>query len=104
VTVVPGQAGVTVRKDDAGPGIPEADLDRVFQPLQRLKASRNRGTGGVGLGLAIARQAVGSEGGTVRLGNRRDGGLRAEVFLPCAATLQHAPALRLAHGAGHEAA
>jgi signal transduction histidine kinase len=101
---MPGQAGVTLREDDAGPGIPEADLDRVFQPFQRLEASRNSGTGGVGPGLAIARRAVGNEGGTVRLGNRRDGGLRAEVSLPCAAALQHAPALRLAHGAGHEAA
>jgi signal transduction histidine kinase len=104
VTVVPEEAGVTVRVDDAGPGIPEADLDRVFQPFQRLEASRNRGTGGVGLGLAIARQAVGNEGGTVRLGNRRDGGLRAEVFLPCAATTPHAPAPWAAHGASHEGA
>jgi len=56
---------------------------------QRLEHSRNRGTGGVGLGLAIARQAIANEGGTVRLSNRRQGGLSAQVFLPGRATARH---------------
>jgi len=85
VTVARSASGVTVRVEDAGPGIPAGDLERVFQPFQRLENSRNRGTGGVGLGLAIARQAIEREGGSVRLSNRRTGGLRAEVFLPCLA-------------------
>lgn len=82
VTAAPSGVGVTVKVEDAGPGIPEADLDRVFEPFQRLEHSRNRGTGGVGLGLAIVRQAIEKEGGTVRLSNRPGGGLCAEVSLP----------------------
>ncbi len=83
VIVAPAASGVTVRVEDTGPGIPSEDLERVFQPFQRLENSRNRGTGGVGLGLSIARQAVENEGGSIRLSNRQDGGLSAEVFLPC---------------------
>jgi signal transduction histidine kinase len=71
-----------VTVDDGGPGVPECELDRVFEPFQRLDASRNRRTGGVGLGLAIVRQAVAREGGSVRLINRTGGGLRAEIVIP----------------------
>ena len=82
---VGGSSGVRVWVDDDGPGIPEEALERVFEPFQRLEASRNRGTGGAGLGLAIARQAIEREGGAVRLLNRPEGGLRAEVTLPAGA-------------------
>jgi signal transduction histidine kinase len=84
VTLAASPSEVRVWVDDDGPGIPDEALERVFEPFQRLEASRNRGTGGAGLGLAIARQAVEREGGTVRLLNRPEGGLRAEVtfFLP----------------------
>ena len=68
--------------DDDGPGIPEAELDRVFEAFHRLEPSRNRNTGGIGLGLAIARRAIVREGGTITLSNRPEGGLRAEVTLP----------------------
>jgi signal transduction histidine kinase len=68
--------------DDDGPGISDADMQRVFEPFHRLEASRNSGTGGVGLGLTIARQAVEREGGSIRLCNRPGGGLRVEVRLP----------------------
>lgn len=74
--------GVVVTVDDDGPGIPDADLGRVFEPFVRLEASRNRGTGGVGLGLTIARQAIAAEGGSLVLANRPGGGLRAQVTLP----------------------
>ena len=70
--------------DDEGPGIPEADLERVFEPFVRLEASRSRETGGSGLGLAIARGIVRGHGGDIRLANRADGGLRATVALPAA--------------------
>ncbi len=82
---------VRVRVEDSGPGIPEADLDRVFQPFQRLDTSRNRRTGGVGLGLAIARRAIENEGGQVCLSNREQGGLCAEVRLPLAVARRPAP-------------
>ncbi|KGM30657.1 sensor histidine kinase, partial [Inquilinus limosus] len=77
-----GPAGVTVAIADDGPGIPEAELDRVLQPFQRIEGSRSRATGGVGLGLAIALQAVEREGGRLSLVNRPAGGLTAEVSLP----------------------
>ena len=68
--------------DDDGPGIPEADRERVFDPFVRLEGSRSRETGGVGLGLSIARSIVRSHGGDVTLQNRAEGGLRAIVELP----------------------
>ena len=89
VTAARSGEGVLVKVEDTGPGIPEGDLDRVFEPFQRLEHSRNRGTGGVGLGLAIARQAIENDGGSVRLSNRAGGGLCAEVFLPCGTVARH---------------
>ncbi len=68
--------------DDDGPGIAEADLERVFDPFVRLEGSRSRETGGAGLGLAIARSIARAHGGDVRLENRDEGGLRAVVSLP----------------------
>ena len=67
---------------DRGPGIPESELERVFEPFWRLEPSRNRATGGVGLGLTIARRTVEAEGGSLRLRNRPDGGLSALLELP----------------------
>lgn len=74
--------GITVDIDDDGPGIPPGEMDRVLEPFYRLEASRNRGTGGVGLGLTIARQAAEEQGGHLVLANRDDGGLRASIHLP----------------------
>jgi len=73
--------GMDIDIEDDGPGIPPAELDRVFEPFQRLEPSRNRSTGGVGLGLTIARQAILTEGGTLWLENRSNGGLTAHVRL-----------------------
>lgn len=75
---------VRVRIDDAGPGIPPAQLEAVFQPFYRLEASRNRDTGGMGLGLYIARDLTLRMGGSLDLSNRPEGGLRAELRLPAA--------------------
>ena len=80
--VVRDDAGLRVVIEDEGPGIPEADLDRVFEPFVRLEESRSRDTGGTGLGLAIARTIVRGHGGDIRLENREEGGLRATVELP----------------------
>ena len=68
--------------EDEGPGIPEVELERVFEPFVRLEASRSRDTGGSGLGLAIARGIVRGHGGDIVLANRAEGGLRATVALP----------------------
>ena len=82
VRLVSEQGVLTVNVDDDGPGIPPDELDRVFEPFYRLEASRNRGMGGVGLGLTIARQAVEEQGGRLDLRNREGGGLRASIHLP----------------------
>ena len=74
--------GLRIVVEDEGPGIPESDLERVFEPFVRLETSRSRETGGSGLGLAIARGIVRGHGGDIRLENRADGGLRATVVLP----------------------
>lgn len=68
--------------DDMGPGIPEADIDDVFQPFLRLEQSRSLETGGHGLGLSIARSIVLQHGGSIALSNRAERGLRARVSLP----------------------
>ena len=78
----PAEDGVDILVDDDGPGIPAAERDRVFQPFIRLDASRNASTGGVGLGLTIARDVARSHGGDVRLESSPRGGLRARVHLP----------------------
>ena len=83
VTLCETDSAMIVQIDDNGPGVPDEDLERVFEPFQRLDGSRNSRTGGVGLGLSIVRQAIGREGGTVTLSNRIEGGLRAEVVFPC---------------------
>lgn len=68
--------------DDDGPGIPDAELKRVFQPFYRVEDSRSRDTGGTGLGLAIAQSIVQAHGGELILTNRPGGGLRACINLP----------------------
>ena len=78
----PAQGMIAVHVEDEGPGIPPADLDRVFEPFQRLESSRNRETGGTGLGLPITRNIMRAHGGDVALANRHGGGLRATITLP----------------------
>ena len=68
--------------EDDGPGIPLAELERVFEPFRRIETSRNRETGGTGLGLAIARNTIRAHGGEITLTNRSGGGLIASVSLP----------------------
>lgn len=75
---------VVVSVEDNGPGIPEADLERVFESFTRLDKARDTEGGSMGLGLAIARSVVRAHGGDIRLSNRAEGGLRAEVRLPIA--------------------
>lgn len=74
--------------DDDGPGIPETQLDRVFKPFVRLETSRNKATGGVGLGLAIARTIIKSHGGGIEIANRAGAGLQVTVSLPRAGEIE----------------
>jgi signal transduction histidine kinase len=78
----PGGNVVTLHIDDDGPGIPESEMERVFLPFHRLESSRNRETGGVGLGLPIARNIMRAHGGDLVLHNRDEGGVRATLTLP----------------------
>jgi signal transduction histidine kinase len=77
-----GDDGLRIIVEDAGPGLPEEELEKVFAPFYRVESSRNRETGGVGLGLAIVRQIARNHGGNVTLANRPGGGLRAVLWLP----------------------
>jgi signal transduction histidine kinase len=68
--------------EDKGPGIPEADRQRVFEPFVRLESSRNREGGGTGLGLTLVKAIAEGHGGQIILENKPDGGLRARMSLP----------------------
>ena len=67
---------------DHGQGLPESELEKVFEPFYRTESSRNRETGGTGLGLAITRNLLRGQGGEVSLHNHPQGGLEARVLLP----------------------
>lgn len=71
-----------IRIRDAGPGLPEEELERVFEPFYRLELSRNRASGGTGLGLSIARNIAQAHGGALTLHNLAGGGLEAVLTLP----------------------
>jgi two-component system sensor histidine kinase CpxA len=73
---------ITVR--DHGPGVPDSELDKVFKPFYRVDASRERRTGGVGLGLAIAERAIKLHNGTITANNLKDGGFQVQISLPMA--------------------
>jgi signal transduction histidine kinase len=82
VRIEAGQGqGVSIVVLDRGPGIPDAQLDAVFEPFYRVESSRNRGTGGTGLGLAIARQLAIAMNAALTLRNREGGGLEACLTL-----------------------
>ena len=82
VTIQTTPKTIEVIIDDEGPGIPEQELSRVFDPFYRLEESRSRETGGVGLGLAIAQSIVQAQRGELVLSNRSKAGLRARIALP----------------------
>ncbi|WP_321175889.1 ATP-binding protein [Paraburkholderia sp. RL17-368-BIF-A] len=73
---------LVVEISDQGPGNPIHALEQVFTPFFRLEQSRNRGTGGMGLGLTSARAVVRAHGGDIALRNRECGGLQVRVTLP----------------------
>lgn len=88
VTLARSDSTVTIRIEDCGPGIPETLLEQVFDPFFRVDTSRNRDTGGTGLGLSVARTIINAHGGQISLANRQTGanckagGLCVTVTLP----------------------
>ncbi len=88
VSIETGTSSISILVDDDGPGIPEALQEDVFRPFLRIEDSRNRETGGTGLGLSVARTILRSHGGDVHLKNRNGGGLRVELRLPLINDLQ----------------
>jgi len=82
VSTVRGETHAILRVEDNGSGIPEEALIQMLEPFTRGETSRNRATGGAGLGLTLARAIAEAHGGTVVLANRAEGGLRAEIRLP----------------------
>ena len=81
-TIATAGKALEITIDDEGPGIPDAELPKVFQPFYRVEDLRNRDSGGAGLGLAIAQSIVQAHGGELSLANRPGGGLRAIIKLP----------------------
>ena len=82
VSLLEEAADIRIVIEDDGPGIPEEAIETVFQPFVRLEESRSKETGGIGLGMAIARSIVRGHGGDIELENRADGGLRIVMGLP----------------------
>lgn len=94
ISVENGGPRVRIRVRDYGPGVPEQALPHLFEPFYRVEPDRNRGSGGVGLGLSIARRAVELHQGSLRASNANPG-LLVEIDLPAQRTeggLQPAPA------------
>lgn len=75
-------ATLELQVDDDGPGLSPDAVERAFAPFTRLETSRNRNTGGTGLGLTIARRVIEAEGGQIGLETRPGGGLRVRITLP----------------------
>ncbi len=84
VTATVAKKVVTLQIADAGPGVPEESLPRLFEPFYRVDVARARETGGTGLGLSIVKTCVESCGGNVSVRNRESGGLIVSIELACA--------------------
>ena len=82
VTLVQKSKNIIIHITDDGPGIAEADMERVFAPFYRIEESRSKDTGGSGLGLAITRDIIQSHGGHISLHNIKPHGLQIIVTLP----------------------
>jgi signal transduction histidine kinase len=82
IRVDDNDARLEIRIQDKGPGLPPAELEKVFEPYYRVEGSRSRETGGTGLGLTIARGIAEAHGGQLSLRNREGGGLEATLALP----------------------
>jgi two-component system OmpR family sensor kinase len=84
VTVERSEAGLAIVVRDRGPGVPASDLERIFEPFYRVAESRDRDTGGEGIGLAITSQVMRAHGGAAVAANQFGGGLEVRLSMPCA--------------------
>ena len=82
ITLLDQDGAAVLRVEDTGPGIPPDQIEAMLEPFTRGEASRNRATGGAGLGLTLARAIAEQHGGELVLENRPEGGMRAEIRLP----------------------
>ncbi|MHB8474989.1 MAG: ATP-binding protein [Steroidobacteraceae bacterium] len=85
VSVTHPQNGLAILIRDGGPGVPDKDLERIFEPFYRVAESRDRDSGGEGIGLAITAQVMKAHGGSAKAVNRQGGGLEVRLSLPQAA-------------------
>jgi two-component system sensor histidine kinase CpxA len=85
VRVARADSGVVVAIRDRGPGVPPKDLERIFEPFYRVAESRDRDTGGEGIGLAITSQVMKAHGGSAAASNREGGGFEVRLSLPASA-------------------
>ena len=81
---VNAEAGIAIDVDDEGPGIPDSEKDKVFEPFYRVISSATVNRDGMGLGLAIARSVILGHGGSIELFDRKPTGLRVRITLPSA--------------------
>jgi two-component system sensor histidine kinase CpxA len=79
------RTGVRIAVRDHGHGVPAAELEKIFEPFYRVQESRDRSSGGHGLGLSIAANAVRRHHGRIAARNAEDGGLIVEIILPASA-------------------
>jgi two-component system sensor histidine kinase CpxA len=84
VSVARSETGVAILIRDGGPGVPDKDLERIFEPFYRVAESRDRDTGGEGIGLAITAQVMKAHGGSARAANGHGGGFEVRLSLPAA--------------------
>lgn len=91
VTLIAEAGQIVVAVEDRGPGIPRSKREKVFEAFYRIEDSRNPDTGGVGLGLSVARSIVREHGGDIILAARKGGGLSARFELPAWATSNEQP-------------
>jgi len=85
VSVARAESGVAILIRDRGPGVPDRDLERIFEPFYRVAESRDRDTGGEGIGLAITAQVMKAHGGSAQAANRRPEGFEIRLNLPAGA-------------------
>jgi two-component system, OmpR family, sensor kinase len=85
VAVERSDAGLTVSVRDQGPGVPESEVERIFEPFYRVAESRDRDTGGEGIGLAITSRVMRAHGGSASADNRAGGGFEVRLSLPLVA-------------------